>query len=70
MFINQVLFRYENVTSIFISFFGMPECCSLHFNRKIAKSFKKLLNSWLQKPLKSSKFWIFSEMLTSSKIFC
>ena len=39
--------------------FGMLEYCSLHFNRKIAKSLKKL---------KSSKFWIFAEMLTSAKV--
>ena len=49
--------------------FGMPECCSLQLNRKIAKSSKKLSNYGLQKPLKSSKFWIFSEMLTSAKFF-
>ena len=69
MFVNQVLFRYENVASIFISHFGMLECCSLHFNRKIAKSLMELSNSGLQKLLKSSKFWIFSEMLTSPKCF-
>ena len=63
MFVNQVLFHYENVASIFILFFGMLECCPLHFNRKIAKSLMKLSNSGLQKPLKSLKFWIFSEML-------
>ena len=69
MFVNQVLFRYENFASTFIGLFGTLECCSLHFNRKIAKSLKKLSNSGLQKPLKSSKFWIFSEMLTSAKSF-
>ena len=69
MFVNQVLLRYENFASIFIGLCGMLECCSLHFNRKIAKSLKKLSNSGLQKPLKSSKFWIFSEMLTSAKLF-
>ena len=47
----------------------MLECCSLHFNRKIAKSLKKLSNTGLQKPLKSSKLWIFSEMPTSAKFF-
>ena len=47
----------------------MLECCSLHFNRKIAKSLKKVSNSGLKKPLKSSKFWIFSEMLTSAIFF-
>ena len=47
----------------------MLKCCSLHFDRKIAKSLKQLSNSGLQKPLKSSKFWIFSEMLTSAKYF-
>ena len=47
----------------------MLECCSLHFNRKIAKSLKKLSNTGLQKPLKSSKFWIFLEMPTSGKLF-
>ena len=45
MFVNQVLFRYENVASIFIWLFGILECCSLHFNRKIAKVLKKLSNS-------------------------
>ena len=63
MFVNQVLFRYENFAGICIWLFGILECCSLHFNQNIAKSFKKLSNSGLQKPLKSSKFWIFSEML-------
>ena len=29
----------------------------------------KRSNSGLQKPLKLSKFWIFSKMLTSTKIF-
>ena len=67
MFVNQVLFRYENVASIFIWIFGMLECCSSHFNRKIATSLKKLSNSGLQKPLKSSKFWIFSEILSTAK---
>ena len=38
-------------------------------HRKIAKSLKKLSNTGLQKPLKLSKFWIFSEMMTSAKIF-
>ena len=42
---------------------------SLHFNGKIAESFMKRSNSGLQKPLKLSKFWIFSEMLTSAKCF-
>ena len=69
MFVNQVLFRHENVASDFFYFFGMLEYCSLHLNRKIAKSLTKLSNSGLQKPLKSSKFRIFSKMLTSSKFF-
>ena len=69
MFVNQVLFRYENFASIFICLFGMLGCCSIHFNRRKAKSLKKLLNSGLQKQLKSSKFWIFLEMLTSAKFF-
>ena len=42
---------------------------ALHFNRKIAKSLMKLSNSGLQRPLKSSKFCIFSEVLTSAKYF-
>ena len=29
----------------------------------------KRLNSWLQKSLKLSTFWIFSKMLTSAKYF-
>ena len=65
MFVNQVLFRYENVASEVFGLFGMPECCSLHFNQKITKSLTKLSNSGLQKPLKSSKFRIISKMLTS-----
>ena len=58
MFVNQVLFRHENVASDVLY--------SLNFNRKIAKSLMKLSNSGLQKALNSSKFWIFSNMLTSS----
>ena len=69
MFVNQVLFRYENVASEVFGLFGMLECCSLHFNQKIAQSLTKLSNSGLQKPLKLSKFRIFSKMLTSSKFF-
>ena len=45
MFANQVLFRYGNVAGVFIGIFGMPECCSLHFNRKITNSVMKLSNS-------------------------
>ena len=45
----------------------MLECCSLYFNQKISKSLKKMSNAGLQKPLKSSKFWIFLEMLMSAK---
>ena len=52
MFVNQVLFRHENVASDFFLLFGMLEYCSLHFNRKIAKSLAKQSNSGLQKPLK------------------
>ena len=59
MFVNKVLFRYENVASIFISLFGMLECCSLHFNRKIPECLMKRSNSGLQRPPKKSKFWIF-----------
>ena len=69
MFVNQVLFRYENVACVLIDFFGMLECCSLHFNQKIAKSVMKLSNSGLQKPLKLSKCRIFSETLMSAKFF-
>ena len=69
MFVNQVLCRDQNVASIFFGLFGMLDCCSLHFSRKIAKSLKKLSNYGLQNPLKSSKFRIFSEMLTSSNFF-
>ena len=56
MFVNQVLFRYKNVASIFILLFGMLECRSLHFNRKIAEFFMKRSNSGLQKAIKSSTF--------------
>ena len=52
MFVNQVLFRYENVASDFFLLFGMLEYCSLHFNRKITKSLTRQSNSGLQKPLK------------------
>ena len=52
MFVDQVLFRHENVASDFFSLFGMLEYCSLHFSRKIAKSPTKQSNSALQKPLK------------------
>ena len=52
MFVNQVLFRHENVASDFFLLFGMLEYCSLHFSRKIAKSPTKQSNSGLQKPLK------------------
>ena len=69
MFVNQVLCRDQNVASRLFGLFGMLECCSLHFSRKIVKSLKKLSNYGLQNPLKSLKFRIFSEMLTSSKIF-
>ena len=48
MFVNQVLFRHENVTSDFFLLFGMLEYCSLHFYRKIAKSLTKQSNSGLQ----------------------
>ena len=47
----------------------MVECCSLHFNRKICESFMKKLNSVLHKPLKLSKYCIFSKMLTSANVF-
>ena len=70
MFINQVLFRYENVANEFFLLFGMLEYCSLHFNRKIAKSLTKLSNSGLQKPLKSSKFVDLFENADVIKIFC
>ena len=47
----------------------MLECRSLHFNLKIDESLMKLSNSRLQKPLKSSKFWIFLEVLTLANFF-
>ena len=52
MFVNQVLFRHENLASDFFLLFGMLEYCPLHFNQKIAKSLTKQSNSELQKPLK------------------
>ena len=52
MFVNQVLFRHENVASDSFLLFGMLEYCLLHFNRKIAKYLTKQSNSGLQKPLK------------------
>ena len=60
MFVNQVLFSYESFASIFISLFGTLGCCSLHYKQEIAKSIKKLSDTGMQKPLKSSKFGIFS----------
>ena len=54
MFVNQVLFRHENVASDSFLLFRMLEYCSLQFNRKIDKSLTKQSNSGLQKPLKSS----------------
>ena len=59
MFVNQALFRYENVASVFIRLFGMLERCSFHFNRNIAESFTKRSNFGLQNPIKLLKFWIF-----------
>ena len=47
MFVNQVLFRHENVASDFFLLFGILEYCSLHFNRKIAKSLLELNNQIL-----------------------
>ena len=64
--LTQVLFLYENIATVLIWLFGMLE---LHFNEKIVKYVMKLSNSGLQKPVKLSKFWIFSEMLTPAKIF-
>ena len=61
VFVNQVLFRYENVASVLIRLFGMLECCLLHSNQKIDKSVMKLSNSGLQNPQKLSEFCIFSE---------
>ena len=57
MFVNQVLFRYKNVASVFTWLFGMLDCCSLHFNNKIAESFMKSSNSGLQKPLREVSFF-------------
>ena len=47
----------------------MLECCSLHFNQKIANAVMKLSNFGLQKPLKLSDFCIFSKMLRSAECF-
>ena len=69
MFVNQILFCYENIAINFIRRFGMLECHLLHFNLKIDKSLMKLSNSGLQKPLKSSKFWTFLEVLTLAIFF-
>ena len=52
MFVNQVLFRHENVASDFVLLFGILEYCSLQFNRKMAKSLTEQSNSGLQKSLK------------------
>ena len=46
----------------------MLECCSLHFDRKIAKSLKKLSNSGLQ-VTKIIKSLHLSEMLMSEIFF-
>ena len=48
MFANLVLPPDENVTSAFISFSEMLECCSLYFHHKIDNCVIKLPNSGLQ----------------------
>ena len=69
MFVNQDLFVIKMLQVFIFDFFGMLECCSLHFNKKIAESFMKKSISGLQKPLKLLKFFIFSKMLTLEKFF-
>ena len=59
MFVNQVLFRYENVASEVFLTFRMLECWSLHFNRKIAKSLTKQSNSGLQSHVNNQNFGSF-----------
>ena len=54
MFVNQVFICYENFASLFITLFGRLECW-LHFNRKIAKSLKKLSNTAAGKTTKIIK---------------
>ena len=69
MFVSQVLFRYENFASIFIWLFGRLACCALHFNRKIAKSLKKLSNTGLQKTTKIIKILDLFRNADVSKLF-
>ena len=52
MFVNQVLFRHENVANDFFFTFWNAGILFITFNRKIAKSLTKQSNSGLQKPLK------------------
>ena len=47
----------------------MPECCSLHFNRKILESFMKRSNYGLQKPPKIIKILDLFKNADISKIF-
>ena len=47
----------------------MLECCSLHFNKKIAESFHEKVKFWTAKVTKIIKILDFSKMLTSAKYF-
>ena len=70
MFVNQVLFRNENVASDFFLLFGMLEYCSLHFNLKIAKFLTKQSEFWAAKTTKIIKISDLFESADVIKIFC
>ena len=60
MIANLALSPDENVTSAFISFSEMLECCSLYFHQKIANYYViRLSNSGLQKAGKIIKISYF-----------
>ena len=70
MFVNQVLFRYENVASDFFLLFGMPEYCSLHFNRKNSQISNETIKFWAAKATKIIKISDLFESADVVKIFC
>ena len=70
MFVNQVLFRHENVASDFFLLFGMLEYCSLHFNQKIAKSLTKQSEFLAAKATKIIKISDLFESADVIKFFC
>ena len=67
--VNQDLFHYENVGSIFIWLFGMLECCSLHFNRKNSQISQETVKFWAAKAIKIIKILDLFGNAGSSKFF-